>query len=81
MIVWDRLVTGSPVQIEGTLRRKIGALGRHRGYHQKIGITNDPKRRWRHYVPLGAHDMHVLYRSSSLANVRHLERALVAWLP
>ena len=81
MVIWGRMITGRPITAETILRRKVGALARHRGFHQKVGITNDPDRRWRQaYAPIGWHDMHVLYSSSSHSNVRALEKALIEWL-
>jgi hypothetical protein len=53
-------------------------LARHGGFHRKIGITNDPERRWREYYgPYGWHEMHVLYESSSHDHVCALEREFV----
>ena len=81
MVVYDYCITGRASDVEGTLRRKIGALCRQHGYHHKVGITNNPERRFLRHAANGARTMHVLYRSSSLDSVRHLERVLIAWLP
>ncbi len=76
VIDW-RWVTGWPETVRETLNRKIGALSRHRGFHQKVGITNDPTRRWRKYKAEGWSDMEVIYSSSSYAHVQTVERYLI----
>ena len=81
MVVWDHFITGRPATIASTSRRKIGALCRYHGYHHKVGITNNPEVRFLRHAVNGARTMHVLYESSSLDNVRELERVLLAWLP
>lgn len=73
-----RPLTGHPSQVKSRLCRKVGALSRHGGFHRKIGITNEPQRRWREfYGPNGWHEMHVLYESSSHRHVCDLEREFV----
>lgn len=76
--VYWRELTGRPDDVEARLNRKVGALARHGAFHRKIGITNDPCRRWgQGYRPNGWVQMHVVYRSSSHANVCELERRIV----
>ena len=77
-VCWGRDCRGWPSVVLPTVRRKVGALSRHGRFHQKIGITNWPERRWAQaYRDYGWSDMHVLYGSSSLAHVQSLERLLI----
>lgn len=70
--------TGWPSQVLESLNRSVGAHSR-RFFHCKVGISNDPERRWREaYRPKGWHKMHVLYESSSHPHVCMLEAMLVA---
>ena len=76
--VFWRYVTGWPSQIEGRLHRKMGALQRHGAAHLKIGITNDPVRRWREgYRHHGWVQMHVIYKSDSHGHICDLERHMI----
>jgi hypothetical protein len=72
-----RLHSGWPHTALGSLRRCVGAHSR-RFFHCKIGITNNPDRRWREaYRPMGWHAMHVIYSSRSHRHVCQLEKALI----
>ena len=78
-MIWGTEVGGWPALTYATLRRKMGALARH-GYffHRKVGITNDPERRWREaYAPRGWSEMRVIYVSRSHAHVEWVERELI----
>src|SRR6476661_775259 len=76
--IYDRSITGWPVNVEGRLTRKVWALSRHRGFHVKIGITNRPKRRWcQSYGRKGWSEMHLLYVSNSHHHVCRLEKRLI----
>ena len=79
MIIYDEpLATGWPSTVFSTLRRKVGALSRHQGYHQKVGITNFPERRWNQaYALEGWNDMRVIYVSTSYAHVCERETWLI----
>lgn len=67
-------VTGWPSVVQSSLNRKVGALCRHGAFHRKIGITNDPSRRWRSaYRGYGWLWMNVVYESSSHDHVCQLE--------
>ena len=71
-------ITGWPDQVESSIRRSIGQLCRHGSHHQKVGITNDPQRRWNEaYGPNGWEAMFILYKSSRHEHVCTLERRLV----
>lgn len=76
-MLYDRSLTGLPNFIEGRLHRKIGALARHGCLHQKIGITNNPAKRWPRHRQAGWHRMDVIYRSDSHHDVVYLERRLI----
>lgn len=72
-----REITGFPVAIAARLHRKVGGLSRY-SFHVKVGITNDPYRRWQQaYRHHGWRKMHVLYRSSSHKQVCTLEARLI----
>jgi hypothetical protein len=78
-VFWHRAITGWPTGALASLRKKTGALGRSgRAYHAKIGITDNPERRWvQAYRPAGWQRMHVIYRSSSHKLVRQVETLLI----
>lgn len=70
--------SGWPNSVLVSLTKAVGAHSR-RFHHCKIGISNDPCRRWREaYRPHGWHAMQVLYRSTSHQHVCRLESALVS---
>lgn len=76
--VFFREASGWPSQVEHRVRRKVGALARHGAFHRKIGITNDPVRRWKQaYRHHGWVQMHVIYQSSSHVHVCSLEQMMV----
>lgn len=71
-------VTGYPSAAATTLRRKLSAYTRtHLVSNFKIGITNDPYRRFREAYARDYDEMIVLYRSSSLAFVSQAECDLI----
>jgi hypothetical protein len=75
------LIKGAPDHVESSLRRTLGALTRHGDFHQKVGITNDPDRRWRQgYRDFGWRRMTVVYETSHYPHTQSLERRLVEWL-
>ncbi|MBC7930638.1 MAG: GIY-YIG nuclease family protein [Rubrivivax sp.] len=70
--------TGWPNNVVSGVLRSISAYTRQdrvRGF--KIGITNDPERRFRDGYAHAYHKMAVVYQSESLENVSELERLLV----
>jgi hypothetical protein len=76
-VIWS-IETGWPNSVAPILNRKIGALSRHIGFHSKIGITNDPVRRWRQsYHSYGWYRMYVIYKSTSHAHVGDLESLII----
>jgi hypothetical protein len=71
-------VTGRPEEVVSDVLRSISAYTRRdraRGF--KIGITNDPERRFREAYAHAYHKMAVVYQSSSINNVSQLERELI----
>jgi hypothetical protein len=71
-------VTGTTVRIWSGLVRRISALTRfHSVSCFKIGISNDPNRRWGQAYKYSYDEMWVLYRSSSINNVSVLESHLI----
>jgi hypothetical protein len=70
-------ISGHRDTVKPRLHLKIGALLRN-NYHTKIGITNDPHRRWNQsYKNNGWHRMHVIYVSSSIDYVKDIERHII----
>jgi hypothetical protein len=70
--------TGWPVEIVTDVLRSISAYTRRdrvRGF--KIGITNNPERRFREAYARAYHKMAVVYRSDSIDNVADLEHLLI----
>jgi hypothetical protein len=70
--------TGWPDEVVSNVLRSISAYTRRdrvRGF--KIGITNNPKRRFKQAYARAYHKMIVIYRSKSLNNVSELERKLI----
>jgi hypothetical protein len=77
-VYFDEMLQGTPSQILSRLARKIGAHARHGAHHQKVGITNNPQRRWSTgYASKGWHRMSVIYVSRSHKNVCQLEDILI----
>lgn len=71
---------GWPDQVESALRRKLGQISRHQGFHQKVGITNSPENRWKQaYAGQGWQSMIVIYKSRSHSHVADIERRLIDW--
>ena len=71
--------TGWPSQLEGRLKRRIGALVRESSAF-KVGITNWPERRRRDYErdhPRHFSEMIVLYETSNRRNASQLESQLI----
>jgi hypothetical protein len=71
-------VTGRPEDIVSDVLRSISAYTRRdrvRGF--KIGITNNPERRFRDGYAHAYHKMAVVYQSTSLKNVSELECLLI----
>lgn len=77
-VYYDYLISGRPDDVLERLTRKIGAVSRWGAFHQKVGITNNPERRWAMgYRSHGWQEMRVLYRSSNRDHTLDLERRLV----
>jgi exopolysaccharide biosynthesis predicted pyruvyltransferase EpsI len=71
-------VTGRPDEVVSDVLRSISAytrVDRVKGF--KIGITNNPERRFRDEYAHAYHKMAVVYQSSSISNVSLLERELI----
>ncbi|MDT7540534.1 MAG: hypothetical protein QOE33_438 [Acidobacteriota bacterium] len=71
-------VTGRPDEVVSGVLRSISAytrVDRTRGF--KIGITNNPERRFQDAYAHAYHKMAVVYQSSSINNVAELERELI----
>lgn len=78
-IIYD-YYTGWPSQIISDLKRSITQYLNNNCY-VKIGITNDPERRWnehKYYDP-SWDKMVAVYESSSLNQVRYLESELIKY--
>lgn len=79
MSIFYDCVTGAPQRQVSSLRRRISAFtrqGKIAGF--KIGITNDPERRWRQAYNNVYDEMLVLYVSYLSTHVLELERELVS---
>ena len=63
--------------MEASLYRTIGAMSRHGGFHQKVGITANPKVRWTRHRADGWRRMDVIYMSWDHDDVGYLERKLI----
>ncbi len=73
-------VDGIPNDVIATLRRKVAAVTRT-AWHMKVGMTNEPVRRWRQaYRRHGWHRMDVIYHTESYTYCGDIERALIARL-
>lgn len=72
------LVTGRPKSVVSTVLRKISAHTREdRVRYFKIGITNNPERRFQQEYAGSYDKMIVVYKSSSINSVSDLEDQLV----
>ena len=75
-IFYDAM-TGHPSVIASTMRRRVSSFTRrHLIDDFKIGITNNPEKRWQAYAD-EYDQMMVLYESSSIDCVSQLERELI----
>lgn len=73
-----RCLTGWPNAITKHLHYRLGALYRTGVVHMKVGITNDPSRRWREaYRHNGWVGMQVVYQSQSHRHVCVLEQLMI----
>ena len=71
-------VTGWPSEVVSTVLRKISAYTRqNKVRYFKIGITNNPARRFDEEHKYNYDEMIIIYRSDSYDNVCNLERDLV----
>lgn len=78
MSVYYDYDTGRPGSVLSSIRRRISAftrLGSVRGF--KIGLTNNPERRWRESYEGVYDEMLVIYQSSSIQCVSEVEFQLV----
>jgi hypothetical protein len=76
--VFDYSVTGRPQDVVSTVLRKISAFTReHQTRRFKIGITNNPKRRFNKGHKFNYDEMIVVYSSKAYNSVCELERELV----
>lgn len=70
--------TGRPNEVLTTITRRVGAYTRRNLVERfKIGISNNPDRRWREAYKYAYDEMLVLYCSASISNVSILEDLLV----
>lgn len=70
--------TGLPKKVLPTVRRRVNAFTRSNTvFNFKIGITNNPERRWREDHKNVYDEMLVVYQSSSINCVSEFERELV----
>src|SRR5574341_861807 len=79
MSVYYNLDTGRPANVRSDIIRRVSAFTRFgRARKFKIGITNNPERRWRQCYQGTYDEMLVLYQSSSINCVSELEYELIA---
>jgi len=78
MSIYYDTVTGRPKNVLSSVRRRVSAFTRSCNVcNFKIGITNNPERRWRQAYAGWYDEMLVLYQSSSIYCVSELEYELV----
>jgi len=78
MSIFYDLDTGRPSEVVSGLRRRISSFTRHGSVRRfKIGITNNPERRYIQAYATSYDEMLVLYESSSIDCVSELESELV----
>lgn len=78
MSVFDGIVTGRPKEVWSNILRKLSAYTRQdRARRFKIGITNNPKQRYRQAYAHIYDEMILLYRTSSIDYVSQLEGIIV----
>lgn len=72
-----RSITGHLNTVKGTLNRKIGQF-KSQSLKMKIGITNNPERRFKQHLRSGNWDkMVVIYETQSERYIRKMEEFLV----
>lgn len=78
MSVYYEYETGRPNDVLTTIARRISAYSRLMLVERfKIGISNNPGRRWRETYKYAYDEMIVLYSTTSISNVSILENLLV----
>jgi hypothetical protein len=78
MSVYYNCTTGRPAEAMPTIRRRVSAFTRAgRVTRFKLGITNNPDRRWNESYKYAYDEMLVVYSSSSIDNVSTVEVELV----
>jgi hypothetical protein len=81
MVIYDNFITGHPTTILGNLKRSLGAYSRHGDFHQKVGLTNNPDRRWSQaYEWAGWKRMNVVYSTTFYDHSQTVERELIKWI-
>ena len=78
MVDATRCITGPFGQIEGALRRKVGAYARHHEFI-KIGATSHPARRERSHRRNGWSKLILLWRTTSYRKAQEAEKMLTRW--
>jgi hypothetical protein len=75
---FESMTTGRPSTAASTLRRRVSAYTRQDVVGRfKIGITNNPRRRFSNGYSADYDEMIVLYRSPSRDSVSQVERDLI----
>lgn len=78
MVEWNH-VEGPLSRVESTLRRKVGAYGRHYASIY-IGATYDPiTREQQHRAHGRGTELITLWRTTSYRNAKHAEKELIKW--
>ena len=77
MVDWKH-VEGHLSQVESTLRRKVGAYGRHYSSIY-IGATSSPRRREREHQQNGWTELITLWRTTSYRKAKEAEKMLIDW--
>lgn len=78
MSVFYSYSTGRPSSVLSSTRRRISAFTRFGNIRRfKIGITNNPERRWRESYQYAYDNMLVVYQSSSITCVSQVEYELI----
>lgn len=72
--------TGWPSNLEGSFHRRVSAYVRNCDENNyKIGITNNPERRFREHKRSGYNKMIVMYRTSSWKSAGDMEDRLIEY--
>lgn len=80
MDVAYRYIEGWPTETRHLIHRSVGALARHNN-HLKIGLTNNPERRFTEHRKNKNWDaMHVIYCSYRFQSVQAIERYLIQYI-